>query len=62
MDLILRKALEISNTHELMVRCIDYNQNKPHHIVTGGDDCMVRIWDTRHAKNPLKELSNHSHW
>ncbi|KAJ3345459.1 Protein tssc1 [Kappamyces sp. JEL0680] len=23
---------------------------------------MVRLWDTRNSKSPLKEISNHTHW
>lgn len=54
--------MEIANAHEVSVRSIDYNQNRQNYIVSGGDDCMIRIWDTRNSKAPLKELSDHTHW
>ncbi len=57
-----RKQTEILNSHDINVRSIDYNHNKPNMLVSGGDDGLVRIWDTRNTKAPLKELSDHSHW
>lgn len=57
-----QKQFEIVNAHEILVRFIDYNQNKPNVLVSGGDDCMVRIWDTRQTKAPIMEISDHSHW
>ena len=60
--MVSRKQFEIANAHEINVRSVDYNHNKPNTIVSGGDDCMIRIWDTRNTKSPLKEVSDHSHW
>lgn len=57
-----RKQLEIQQAHEINIRCLDYNPNRPNYIVSGGDDCMARIWDTRNSKIPVKEISDHSHW
>jgi EARP and GARP complex-interacting protein 1 len=58
----LRKPMEIQQAHEINVRCLDYNPNRPNYIVSGGDDCVVRIWDTRNSKTPVKEISDHTHW
>jgi WD40 repeat protein len=52
----------IEYAHDITIRCLDYNQNKPYHIASCGDDCMVRIWDTRISKKPVKEFSDHTHW
>jgi EARP and GARP complex-interacting protein 1 len=52
----------IEHAHEVGVRNLDYNQNKPRHIVSCGDDSMVRIWDSRNVKKPLMEMSDHTHW
>lgn len=41
---------------------LDFNRNKPYYIVTGGQDCMVRFWDYRNCKQPMKQLEAHSHW
>ena len=60
--MIYRKQCVIPNSHDINVRSIDYNHNKPNILVSGGDDGMVRIWDTRNVTAPLKELSDHSHW
>eukprot|EP00743_Colponemidia_sp_Colp-15_P002149 GILK01002331.1.p1 GENE.GILK01002331.1~~GILK01002331.1.p1 ORF type:complete len:364 (+),score=57.69 GILK01002331.1:43-1092(+) len=44
------------------IRDVDYNPNKPYHLVTGGDDCKIRFWDFRKPSKPLKVMSGHSHW
>ncbi|KAJ3322938.1 Protein tssc1 [Boothiomyces sp. JEL0866] len=56
-----QKTCEILNAHELSVRNIDYNLNKPYHFATCGDDCMVRIWDSRNTIKSLLEISDHTH-
>ncbi|KAH6559700.1 hypothetical protein BASA61_009311 [Batrachochytrium salamandrivorans] len=56
------ECFRIPNAHELPMRTLDYNPNKPYHMVSGGDDCTVRIWDTRNSNTWLKSISDHSHW
>jgi WD40 repeat protein len=41
---------------------VDYNCNKPHTVLTAGEDRLLRLWDLRQTKSPLKILSAHSHW
>ncbi|TPX37104.1 hypothetical protein SmJEL517_g00904 [Synchytrium microbalum] len=55
-------SLTIDHAHHVSVKDVDYNPNKPYQIATGGDDCVVRVWDTRDVKVPLKEIVGHSHW
>lgn len=57
-----KSTFEKQRAHSASIRAIDYNHNKPHHIVTGGDDAAMRIWDTRNLKSPLMEIVNHTHW
>ena len=45
-----------------MTRQLDFNQNKPYDIATCGDDCTVKIWDTRNTSSSLRVLGDHSHW
>lgn len=52
----------IQNAHEATIKDVDYNPNKPYHIVTGGDDRQIRIWDLRSPEAALLVLSSHSHW
>ncbi|KAJ3070667.1 hypothetical protein HDU98_006311 [Podochytrium sp. JEL0797] len=52
----------IPHAHHSSIRDLDYNPNKPYHLLTAGDDGLVRIWDTRHVSKPVKELANHHHW
>eukprot|EP00941_MAST-03F_sp_MAST-3F-sp1_P001635 g1635.t1 len=52
----------IEAAHRICVRDVDYNVNKPWHIVSGGDDGDVRFWDLRHPVDPIKTISGHSHW
>nr|XP_016994030.2 EARP-interacting protein homolog [Drosophila takahashii] len=55
-------AWSISDAHGQMVRDLDCNPNKQCHLVTGGDDGYLRIWDCRMPKAPVFERSDHSHW
>ncbi|GAB5593424.1 hypothetical protein Unana1_08324 [Umbelopsis nana] len=55
-------TFERHRAHPASIRAVDYNHNKPHHIVTGGDDAALCIWDTRNLKSPLMEMVNHTHW
>ena len=52
----------LPSAHTPCVRDIDYNSNKPHFLVTGGDDSMVKFWDVRITAEPVKVLSGHAHW
>uniref|UniRef100_A0A6A7GAG6 Protein TSSC1-like n=1 Tax=Hirondellea gigas TaxID=1518452 RepID=A0A6A7GAG6_9CRUS len=53
----------IENAHRQLIRDIDYNPNKPYHIVTGGEDRAVKFWDLRKSSHPLIVLSgSHTHW
>ena len=52
----------INDAHDMCVRDVDYNPNKPFYLVTGGDDCLIKFWDFRKESEPVKTLSEHSHW
>ncbi|EGF79865.1 hypothetical protein BATDEDRAFT_25330 [Batrachochytrium dendrobatidis JAM81] len=56
------ECFRIDLAHELPMRALDYNPNKPYHIVSGSDDCTIRIWDTRNTSTYLKNITDHSHW
>ncbi|KAH8301185.1 hypothetical protein KR018_006711 [Drosophila ironensis] len=55
-------AWSVSEAHAQMARDLDCNPNKQCHLVTGGDDGYLRIWDCRMPKAPVFERSDHSHW
>ncbi|GAB0101007.1 TSSC1 [Sergentomyia squamirostris] len=55
-------AWTIEDAHAQLVRDIDCNPNKQCHIVTGGDDGCIKIWDSRSTKEPVFSRSDHSHW
>lgn len=57
-----RFTFEISNSHQLPVTDLDFNVNKPHILISAGKDCAIKLWDTRTPNEPLKEISDHSHW
>jgi len=52
----------IDHVHELAVRTVDYNPNRPNVLATGGDDGFLRIWDTRQPKEALISVRHHKHW
>ena len=52
----------IDHVHELAVRTVDYNPNRPNVLATGGDDGFLRIWDTRQPKEALVSVRHHKHW
>lgn len=58
----MRPAQGVRDAHEGTVRDVDYNPNKPYHVVSGGEDRKVRFWDLRKADRPLRTLAKHSHW
>lgn len=31
-------------------------------MVSCGDDCKIKFWDTRKIEEPLMVVSEHSHW
>ncbi|CAO3684345.1 unnamed protein product [Rhizopus stolonifer] len=50
------------DAHQATVRALDCNPNKPHHLVTGGDDSLVHLWDTRQLKQPVISIKENTHW
>jgi len=58
----LRQTWAIELAHTLAVRDLDFNPNKPHQIVSCGDDSKVKFWDVRHTDKPIRVLNRHSHW
>ncbi|CAO3599696.1 unnamed protein product [Absidia cylindrospora] len=50
------------HAHASTIRAVDYNANKPHHIVTGGDDAKVYLWDARQLNQPIMTVEGHTHW
>jgi WD40 repeat protein len=57
-----KTSFQRDEAHKSTIRAVDYNPNKPYHIVTGGDDALVHIWDARHLKEPLINIESHTHW
>ncbi|KAJ3183334.1 Protein tssc1 [Gaertneriomyces sp. JEL0708] len=58
----IHTTFSLRDAHAGGVRDLDHNPNKPYHLATAGNDCMVRFWDTRKPDTVLKEISNHTHW
>lgn len=49
--------------HRHGVTDLDYNPNKPHVLVTAGQEGLIKFWDLRSAKQPLLTIrGGHSHW
>ena len=41
---------------------LDYNPNKPFHIVTSGTGCRLQFWDVRKCTTPIASVGGHKHW
>lgn len=48
--------------HRGPIQDVDYNPNKTHTVLSAGNDRLIKIWDLRSPKNPVKILSGHTHW
>lgn len=58
-----KNSFDRADAHKSTIRAVDYNPNKPYHVVTGGDDAQVFIWDVRQINEPILDIqSSHSHW
>ena len=57
-----RQVYTLENAHGQYVRDVDFNPNKQYYLVTCGDDCKVKFWDTRNPNESIMILSDHSHW
>jgi len=55
------KTFHVKNAHNQNIRDIDLIRNNPYFIITCGDDCQIKIWDTRNLNEP-KIIVGHSHW
>uniref|UniRef100_A0A336M4U1 CSON011840 protein n=1 Tax=Culicoides sonorensis TaxID=179676 RepID=A0A336M4U1_CULSO len=56
-------AWTIEEAHsQQLVRDLDCNPNKQCHLVTGGDDGTLKIWDCRSVKQPVFSRADHNHW
>lgn len=54
--------LKIENAHLHKVLDVDANPNKPYHVISGGKDCLAKIWDLRRPMEPMTIIAGHSHW
>jgi WD40 repeat protein len=44
------------------VLSLDCNPLKPHQVLSGGADLLLKCWDVRKGSEPLLTLPGHSHW
>ena len=52
----------IPHAHSDLILSLDYNPNKPYHLLSSGMDRLVQIFDLRKAAAPLITLAQHTHW
>lgn len=58
----MTQAWTIENAHGQLVRDLNFNPNKQYYLASCGDDCKAKFWDIRKTSEPVKVLSDHSHW
>ncbi|EUD66980.1 hypothetical protein C922_02564 [Plasmodium inui San Antonio 1] len=51
--------IQIADAHASDVNVISWNENVPFLIASGGDDSVVKIWDTRNTSTSVAELKFH---
>ncbi|GAB5035685.1 tssc1 [Nannochloropsis oceanica] len=57
----LPQIAELAHRHG--ARDVDFNRSKPYYFVTGGEDRLVKFWDSRKMTHgPVKQLAGHTHW
>lgn len=57
----LPQIAELAHRHG--ARDMDFNHSKPYYFVTGGEDRLVKFWDSRKmTQGPVKQLAGHTHW
>jgi hypothetical protein len=57
-----RRGLVNHAAHVMPARDVQFNPKKAHTLVSCGDGCKVKFWDTRSMVEPLLEFSGHTHW
>jgi WD40 repeat protein len=56
-------AVETLCCHRYGITALDYNPNKPHTLVTAGQEGLLKFWDLRSHKQPLLTVrGGHRHW
>ena len=61
----MQMTAQTSGAHRMPARDVSFAPRSEHIIVSGGDDCKLRVWDTRmiaKGSEALLELGGHSHW
>ncbi|KAJ9074528.1 hypothetical protein DSO57_1005551 [Entomophthora muscae] len=61
-DLRSPSISSFDSTHQGGVLSIDGNPHLPHILASGGRDGSVKLWDYRQYKEPLYQITHHTHW
>ena len=51
-----KKKKSTDSAHSQAVRDLDFNNNKPYHFVSGGDDAQIKFWDSRKLQLPITQI------
>lgn len=57
-----KAAHSIPQAHAQAIRTMEYNPDRLYTLVTGGEDGMLKFWDVKQTKEPLKVVKGHAHW
>ena len=57
-----KESICIPKAHAQTVKSMDYNPDRLHMLLTGGEDGVLKFWDVRKTQEPMKTVRGHSHW
>ncbi|KAM3136144.1 hypothetical protein pb186bvf_011766 [Paramecium bursaria] len=53
-----RKVTNRIKAHGLRILDLDFNPNKQYYLLSGGEDCMAKIWDIRKTQYAMKSFDD----
>jgi WD40 repeat protein len=56
------RSVHSIDAHRGQAKDLDFNPNRPHLILTCGEDRSAKLWDLRQPKQSVYSVCHHTHW